>query len=488
MNKLILTLTVVISFQFYSCKANTQQIKETQNERILIIIKPKDTYKFDTINLPGKEKLYNPSPEIIYTEYRQSTTSIIAPNKNKSDSIIITPKSDYILLEFNYYGYYKKFCLLSKGDSVIIDYFKGKPYFKFLNNKIFPLDNYFDDKFNNIEPLPITIAFFKYFSIWDKPKKEEFLKTSAEYYTNLNICLDSLYFNKLISHEFYLLRKNFNNYLLTNYEGKPSFDFSALSKDAQDSLMLYNFFRFALQDFANKKLSKAKLIKTSSGSTIDSRVVYDSVRNSNTLSLTAKKHLLFSNIQLIAQNFSRKDFSNYFLKFEKDINDTDLVSNIKDKYLFDLASQNEESRNLNMLNLYKNKITLNEIFKKNKGKLIYIDFWASWCKPCRNAMPASVILKRDYQDRDVVFIYISIDKDFDSWKIASQKEELTNYPNSFLAVNTDVAELLKEIKLTTIPRYLLFDKMGNLIHKNAPGPESQEIRSLLNEFVNKSHF
>lgn len=263
---------------------------------------------------------------------------------------------------------------LSKGDSVIVDYINGKPYFKILNKKTYPFDNAFDEKFNNSEPLPLTIAYFKYNSIWDTPKKGEFIKTSIEYDKNLNICLDSLHNNKLISQEFYDLRRNFNNYLLTTYVGKPAFDFSSISKDAQDSLMLYNFFRFALRDFANNMLSKAKLIKTSNGSVIDSRVVYDSVRNSNTLSLTAKKYLLFSNIQLIAQSFSQKDFSNYFTKFENDIKDTALISIIKDKYLFNLTSLKEESQKLNIVDLNKNEFTLTNYLERTKRKLFILIF------------------------------------------------------------------------------------------------------------------
>ena len=53
--------------------------------------------------------------------------------------------------------------------------------------------------------------------------------------------------------------------------------------------------------------------------------------------------------------------------------------------------------------------SLADIIKSHEGKVIYIDFWASWCIPCRSEMPHSVTLYEKLKDKEIVFIYLSID-------------------------------------------------------------------------------
>lgn len=50
---------------------------------------------------------------------------------------------------------------------------------------------------------------------------------------------------------------------------------------------------------------------------------------------------------------------------------------------------------------------LKEVIAKYKGKLVLFDFWASWCIPCREEMPHSSTLKKEYKDKYIVFVTIS---------------------------------------------------------------------------------
>lgn len=129
----------------------------------------------------------------------------------------------------------------------------------------------------------------------------------------------------------------------------------------------------------------------------------------------------------------------------------------------------------------KKVVAWKDVLAANRGKLIYVDFWASWCAPCRASFPASRKLHDEYKDKEVVFVYISTDKNSAAWKKACQEEKMTDCPSNYCVLNRD--GLLKDLKVQGIPRYVLYDKQGKLINANAPRPGTPEIRSLLDKYL-----
>lgn len=115
---------------------------------------------------------------------------------------------------------------------------------------------------------------------------------------------------------------------------------------------------------------------------------------------------------------------------------------------------------------YKN-ISLQEILHQAKGKLVYLDFWASWCKPCLEEIPKSLSLAKELSHKDVSFIYISIDNDNDKWSRALENHFATS-KNHFRLNPT--SGLLKELAIQSVPRYMLLDKAGKVITLDAARP------------------
>nr|NQU92554.1 TlpA family protein disulfide reductase [Bacteroidota bacterium] len=70
--------------------------------------------------------------------------------------------------------------------------------------------------------------------------------------------------------------------------------------------------------------------------------------------------------------------------------------------------------------------TFEDIVKKYKGNVIYIDFWASWCKPCLEQIPFVKELQRTYKEEKIVFMFISLDCNTYTWN------QLINHANQGL--------------------------------------------------------
>ena len=118
-----------------------------------------------------------------------------------------------------------------------------------------------------------------------------------------------------------------------------------------------------------------------------------------------------------------------------------------------------------------------------KHKVTYVDFWASWCGPCRGEMPASQQLRETYKDKDVNFVYISLDEEASDWTDANAKFALPS-GHSFLIPRASESAIPAQFNLNSIPRYLLIDSTGTVVDDNAPRPsESSRIRETLDRML-----
>jgi thiol-disulfide isomerase/thioredoxin len=116
------------------------------------------------------------------------------------------------------------------------------------------------------------------------------------------------------------------------------------------------------------------------------------------------------------------------------------------------------------------------------GKYTIIDFWASWCKPCRMENPNVVNIYNKYHDKGLNIISVSLDKPDDkkSWMDAISKDKMDWYHvSNLLFWNEPVA---KKYGVTAIPATFLLDANGKIIDKNLRGADLEtKISSLLGQ-------
>ncbi len=121
-----------------------------------------------------------------------------------------------------------------------------------------------------------------------------------------------------------------------------------------------------------------------------------------------------------------------------------------------------------------------------KGKYVYIDVWATWCKPCIAQIPFLKKLEEKYARKKIEFISISIDdensagswdKAFSKWKQMVKGKNLSGV-QLFAGKKTTFME---DYQITGIPRFILIDPKGNIVNANAPRPSDPNLEILFKE-------
>ena len=100
------------------------------------------------------------------------------------------------------------------------------------------------------------------------------------------------------------------------------------------------------------------------------------------------------------------------------------------------------------------------ILSENRGKIVYIDVWATWCGPCRGMLPHTAELAEEFADQGVACIYLCIESETNVWK--KVVNELKIPGRHYLLDDTQSAELRSMFDIRGIPCYILIDREGTV--------------------------
>lgn len=174
---------------------------------------------------------------------------------------------------------------------------------------------------------------------------------------------------------------------------------------------------------------------------------------------------------MLSHHFSKKFQQQDFKTYEKF--NTIVTKYIKSPFLRDPLRQEYlatkarvEHPELNSRAIFKDMRSspvqgiMEDIFRSNKDKVIYIDFWATWCAPCLSEFSNSKKIEADFHDKAVSLVYLCLDSDLDKYKATVSNYDLGGQ-HYFLSAKQSAA--IRELfKVGGIPFYLLIDKDGTI--------------------------
>ena len=117
-----------------------------------------------------------------------------------------------------------------------------------------------------------------------------------------------------------------------------------------------------------------------------------------------------------------------------------------------------------------------------RGKVVYLDFWASWCGPCKQSFPWLAGIARSYASKYLVVVAVNVDMD------RSRAEQFLNdYPAGFPVLYDPAGEIATAYKVTGMPTAVLIDRVGHVRFQHSgflpknEGEYDEQLRILLGE-------
>lgn len=216
--------------------------------------------------------------------------------------------------------------------------------------------------------------------------------------------------------------------------------------EAMDSLRFYSTIKY-IEDSLLKQM-------------VLTEILYQSLEQSNPRIFTKYKSKISG---IVTEPYLRQPLFDLYNQTIKNIKDPKQASNAILKKLNGAVSGND----------------IKKIIENNKGKVIYLDCWATWCGPCISEFKNAKTLMKDYKADQLAFIFICLDSEEKNWKATLSNHSLGGQ-HYFL--NKDQSSEFRNIfNIEGVPHYILFDKKGNIANNQAqsPGFIKDEIDQLL---------
>lgn len=115
-----------------------------------------------------------------------------------------------------------------------------------------------------------------------------------------------------------------------------------------------------------------------------------------------------------------------------------------------------------------------------KGKVIYIDIWATWCGPCLRELPYLEKMQESYKgNNNIAFVSISIDQDKAAWEAMVKQKNMMGV--QLFADKAWNSKIVSDYRINGIPRFIIIGKDGKIINANAQRPSDKILKEILDK-------
>jgi len=198
-------------------------------------------------------------------------------------------------------------------------------------------------------------------------------------------------------------------------------------------------------------------------------VISDSLNVSN---FSLKESIVYNTANITIQNTNHlDDFFKTYTTFTK--NEAYLNNITKKYYHLKGFSKGSKAPNFKISDKEGNFTTLESL----KGNVIYIDFWASWCKPCLAEIEPSNQLQKKLNKEAIKFVNICIETDFDNWIKIVDKKNIQGI--NLFADKIAQLKLKENFLLQGLPRYIIIDKNGFIFDFSSKRPSNPKLEKEL---------
>lgn len=177
----------------------------------------------------------------------------------------------------------------------------------------------------------------------------------------------------------------------------------------------------------------------------------------------------YSLVLIDEMQISLADKIPYFEKLSPSVKETGLGTSYADRIMkLDRSAIGTQVMNFTKEDINGKPVSITSF----RGKYVLIDFWASWCKPCRMEIPNLLIAYDRYKNKNFTILSVTIDDEIEKWKAAVKEEKLpwTQVRDRY----NKKSELLDYYGITSIPSTLLIDPNGKIIALDLPGAQLQK--------------
>lgn len=511
--KRILIMCVLLA-GMAGCSEQSKPAPEVNDEVVIIVdgLAYSERFYFEYGKEEGAYSTLLDSQPFTYSS--TDPQEIIGDVQERGDTIVIPLNADWMIVGYRFSPLATSDFIVQKGDTVLVSrdtakvYSRAQPQISVLNRECRPMDVGYRaaylDRFGSWEGLTIQETGNNYFILWELYDYDPARGMDAWYDLNERhhrdvvaelesekVWLDSLNAAGMFSEHAYRYFKERNGWTIRN---RALFGYRQSVDEAMaDSLLLadydrqrydddvYGFYRRYVSSLAGSSFF-ARTVQVSQGVSWDWEYAYDKIQKDTLLKGTGlHESFLMRTLEGMLQDYPKhksKKYVDMAIAAADSVFAATISERFKDSYAEDQMVENE----VLLMSPDGKKTSLSRLLSEMKGKVVYIDFWASWCRPCCAEMEPAALLRESMKGDDVEFVYLSTDEDHEKMCCALDKLGLKGC-RVYRILNPKAARFMYEYNISLIPRYMIVDRKGNIVDDNAPRPSSEEINSRIKDIL-----